>query len=160
MSLVSRQGAETEAAAAPADPEGEAATVMRVAGYAALFDRRDAGRDTIRRGAFSRTLAERQVARKGRLPLYWQHRPDVRIGWIEQASEDERGLRVIASIDNPKGGAAAALKAGKVTGLSFGYRARVFSRDEAGRELKDIDLFEVSLVTHPMQHGARVHMIA
>jgi hypothetical protein len=26
--------------------------------------------------------------------------------------------------------------------------------------LEDVDLFEVSLVTHPLQHGARVHFIA
>lgn len=129
---------------------------LRFAGYAALFDHRDAGRDTILRGAFARTLAERAEP----LPLFWQHRPDQRIGWIEQVSEDARGLRVVASIDNPQGGAAAALKRGTVTGLSFGYRARAFTRSPAGRELQDIDLFEVSLVTHPMQHGARVHLLA
>lgn len=133
---------------------------MRFAGYAALFDKRDAGRDTIRPGAFARTLAERAAPGKPPLPLYWQHNPDQRIGWIEQAGEDERGLRVIASIDNPMGGAAAALRSGRVNGLSFGYRARSFTRDEAGRELRDIDLFEVSLVTNPMQHEARVHMVA
>ncbi len=130
---------------------------LRFAGYAALFDRRDAGRDTIRPGAFARTLAERG---HGPLPLFWQHNPEQRIGWVEQAAEDERGLRVIARIDNRAGGAAAALQSGKVTGLSFGYRARAFDRDAQGRELRDIDLFEVSLVTHPMQHDARVHMVA
>jgi HK97 family phage prohead protease len=149
-----------EAPDAPPEAAAEADGTLRFAGYAALFDKRDAGRDTIRPGAFSRTLAKRRAGQQGRLPLYWQHRPDVRIGWIEQAREDDRGLAVIATIDNPQGGAAAALKAGKVTGLSFGYRARAFQRDAAGRELKDVDLFEVSLVTHPMQHGARVHMIA
>ena len=128
---------------------------LRFAGYAALFGKRDAGRDMIVPGAFTRTLAER----KDPLPLYWQHRPDQRIGWIEQVGEDARGLRVIASIDNPQGGAAAALKRGAVSGLSFGYRARGFTRDAAGRELQDVDLFEVSLVTHPMQHGARVHLL-
>ena len=128
---------------------------LRFAGYAALFDRRDSGRDTVRPGAFARTLAER----KDRLPLYWQHRPDQRIGWVETAAEDPRGLRVIAAIDNPDGGAAAALKRGAVTGLSFGYTARGFRRDGAGRELTDIDLFEVSLVTHPMQDAARVHLV-
>ncbi|HPB22267.1 MAG: hypothetical protein RL702_698 [Pseudomonadota bacterium] len=128
---------------------------MRLAGYAALFGRRDAGRDTIRPGAFTRTLAQRSEP----LPLFWQHRPDQRIGWIESAAEDARGLRVIARIDNPDGGAGAALRRGAVTGLSFGYRARSFTRDAAGRELTEIDLFEVSLVTHPMQHGARVHLI-
>lgn len=129
---------------------------MRLAGYAALFNQRDAGRDTIRPGAFARTLRERTRP----IPLFWQHRPDQRIGWIEQAAEDARGLRVIARIDNPEGGAAAALRAGKVTGLSFGYRARQFTRDARGRELTEIDLFEVSLVTHPMQHRARVHLFS
>ncbi len=128
---------------------------MRLAGYAALFDRRDAGRDRIAPGAFTRTLAAQAVP----LPLFWQHRPDLRVGWIETIAEDARGLRVVASIDNPAGGAAAALKRGAVTGLSFGYRARRFTRDHAGRELTDVDLFEVSLVTHPMQHAARVHLI-
>jgi len=129
---------------------------VRLAGYAALFGRRDAGRDTILPGAFARTLAQRSEP----LPLYWQHRPDQRIGWVETAAEDARGLRVVASIDNPDGGAAAALRRGAVTGLSFGYRARGFRRDQQGRELTEIELFEVSLVTHPMQHAARVHLVA
>ena len=128
---------------------------LRFAGYAALFDRRDGGRDVIRAGAFARSLA----ARRQPLPLYWQHRPDQRIGWVESAAEDTRGLRVIAAIDNPQGGAAAALRRGAVTGLSFGYVARGFKADGAGRELTEIDLFEVSLVTHPMQDGARVHLV-
>jgi HK97 family phage prohead protease len=66
---------------------------------------------------------------------------------------------VIATLDKPEGAAALALKRGTVTGLSFGYRARDFARNENGRELRAVDLFEVSLVTHPMQHGARVHLI-
>lgn len=129
---------------------------MRLAGYAALFGKRDAGRDAIQPGAFARTLAERSEP----LPLLWQHRPDLRIGWVEAAAEDQRGLRVIAVLDNPLGGAAAALKRGAVSGLSFGYRARAFTLAPQGRDLTEIDLFEVSLVTHPMQHTARVHLVA
>lgn len=134
----------------------DAAASLRFAGYAALFDRRDNGRDVIRKGAFARTLSERRQP----LPLYWQHRPDQRIGWVETVAEDARGLRVVAAIDNLDGGAAAALKRGAVTGLSFGYTARGYRHDERGRELTDIDLFEVSLVTHPMQDAARVHLVA
>lgn len=130
--------------------------MTRFSGYAALFDQRDAGNDIIRPGAFARTLAERSRRREGPLPLFWQHNPEQRIGWIEDAVEDERGLKVVALLDHPDGGAAAALKAGKVTGLSFGYRARSFTRDAQGRELREVDLYEVSLVTHPMQPGARV----
>jgi HK97 family phage prohead protease len=128
---------------------------LRFAGYAALFGKRDAARDAIRPGAFARTLA----GRSERLPLYWQHRPAQRIGWIEAAREDARGLRVIATLDQDDGVAARALKRGAVTGLSFGYRAREAARTAQGRDLIAIDLFEVSLVTHPLQHGARVHRI-
>ncbi len=128
---------------------------LRFAGYAALFDARDAGRDVIRKGAFTRTLA----VRKDPVPLYWQHRPDQRIGWIESVAEDARGLRVIGSIDNPEGGAGQALQHRKISGLSFGYVAKDSRRDQNGRELLDVDLFEISLVSHPMQHGARVHFV-
>ena len=133
---------------------------MRFAGYAALFDVADAGRDTIRRGAFARTLRERRQHGGAPLPLYWQHRPEQRIGWIERVAEDARGLRVIAALDNPLGRAGTMLRRRAVSGLSFGFRARRFRHSQAGRELFDVELFEVSLVTHPLQHGARVHFIA
>lgn len=129
---------------------------LRFAGYAALFGKPDAARDTIRPGAFARTLAERGDP----LPLLWQHRADLRIGWIESVAEDARGLRILGIVDNPFGAAGLALKRGTVTGLSFGYRARASRRTQQGRELLDIELFEVSLVTHPMQHEARVHLTA
>lgn len=129
---------------------------LRFAGYAALFGKRDAGLDVIRPGAFARALAERTA----RFPLLWQHRADLRVGWVEKIAEDARGLRVLARIDNPDGGAAAALRRGAVTGLSFGYRVRAASTDGIGRELTDLLLSEISLVTHPMQWGARVHLVA
>jgi hypothetical protein len=128
---------------------------IRFAGYAALFDIADAGRDTIRRGAFARTLAARATP----LPLYWQHRPDQPIGVIEHAAEDARGLRVIARIDRLASRAAQLLAAGKVSGLSFGFRTRAARQSRAGRELLEVELFEVSLVTHPLHPMARVHMI-
>ena len=129
---------------------------LRFAGYAALFGIRDAGGDLIRKAAFARTLTEQRQP----IPLFWQHRPDMRIGWVESIAEDAKGLRIIASIDNPQGGAGMALKQGKASGLSFGYRARGFARNASGRDLTDIQLLEVSLVTYPMQHTARVHLIA
>lgn len=128
---------------------------IRFAGYAALFDIADAGRDTIRRGAFAATLA----ARAAPLPLYWQHRPDQPIGVIEHAAEDARGLRVIARIDRPASRAARLLADRQVTGLSFGFRTRAARQSPAGRELLEVELFEVSLVTHPLHPMARVHLI-
>jgi HK97 family phage prohead protease len=128
---------------------------IRFAGYAALFDIADASRDTIRRGAFAATLA----ARKAPLPLYWQHRPDQPIGMIEQAAEDARGLRVIARIDRPASRAAKLLAAGQVNGLSFGFRTRAAQHSAAGRELLEVELFEISLVTHPLHPMARIHLV-
>ena len=132
-------------------------STLRIAGYAALFDKVDGARDTIRPGAFARTLAERRFGSLGPYPLYWQHRPDRRIGWVETVGEDARGLRIIATIDNPDGRAAKLLRERAVNGLSFGYRARAYRETRQGRELADIELFEVSVVTHPLQDGARIH---
>lgn len=119
---------------------------MRMAGYAAIFDAPDRGGDIVRKGAFAR-------AAKAGLPLLWQHDTARRIGFVESLSEDERGLRVIAQIDDD----AAPVKAG--AGLSFGYRVRGMDAPVFGRtyrELIDLDLIEVSVVTHPMQPLARV----
>jgi len=131
------------------------APIRRLAGYAALFNIADGARDTIRPGAFTRTLAERSEP----LPLYWQHRPSQRIGTVEAVCEDSRGLRVIARVDNVHSRAAQLLRERSVTGLSFGYRARSYRLLPAGRLLEDIDLLEVSLVTHPLQPRARVHLL-
>ncbi|MEP0189158.1 MAG: HK97 family phage prohead protease [Erythrobacter sp.] len=128
---------------------------VRFAGYAALFDIPDADRDTIREGAFSNTLKTRGTP----LPLLWHHRPDQVIGTVESVAEDKRGLRVVARLDRQNSRAATMLKRGAVSGLSFGYRAREARHSDQGRELTVIDLFEVSLVTHPLQHGARVHLV-
>ncbi|MFB0612963.1 HK97 family phage prohead protease [Aurantiacibacter poecillastricola] len=127
---------------------------VRIAGYAALFDIADSAHDTIVKGAFARTLADRREP----LPLYWQHRPDQPIGTVELAQEDERGLRVIARLENSDSRAISELLSRRTNGLSFGYRARGYRRHAEGRVLEDIDLFEVSLVTHPLQPGARVHL--
>lgn len=131
------------------------AAPLRIAGYAALFGIADGAGDTIRRGAFARTL----IGRRDPVPLLWQHRPGQRIGIVEQIAEDRRGLRVIARIDDPDSRAVAMLRQRAVNGLSFGYRARGFRRVPDGRFLDEIELLEVSLVTHPLQHGARVHLV-
>lgn len=123
---------------------------MRFAGYAAIFDRPDRGGDVVRAGAFARSL------KHGAVPLLWQHDAARPIGRIECLKEDRRGLRVIGRLVDTR--AARLLKAGAVQGLSFGYRVRA-ARGEAPRELTDLELVEVSLVTLPMQPRARVHAV-
>ncbi|MEA3016952.1 MAG: uncharacterized protein QOI38_1674 [Sphingomonadales bacterium] len=129
---------------------------MRFAGYAALFGRPDRGGDVVRAGAFARSLKRGA----GAVPLLWQHEAGRPIGRIYYLKEDRRGLRVIARLSESAAGreAAALLGEGAVTGLSFGYRVRE-SEGSAPRELVDLDLVEISLVTLPMQPKARVHAL-
>lgn len=136
-------------------PQHPADNTIRFAGYAAIFARPDASHDVILPGAFRRTLAERGEP----IPLFWQHRPELRIGWADYVAEDARGLRVIARIDRPSSRAAKMLSDKSMNGLSFGYRAHQFRNTATGRILADVELFEISLVSEPLQHGARVHHI-
>ncbi|MDT0506806.1 HK97 family phage prohead protease [Novosphingobium sp. MMS21-SN21R] len=135
-----------------------AAAPLRFAGYAAIFSKRDSGGDTILPGAFRASL-NRRLSEGLRLPLLWQHRPDQQIGWVDLAGEDQRGLRVVASITATDSAAARALKDGAVDGLSFGYRVRQGQTLAGGRALHELDIMEVSLVTRPMQPLARVHFV-
>jgi uncharacterized protein len=129
---------------------------VRFAGYAAIFGRPDRGGDVVRAGAFARALGRGP----GAVPLLWQHAPARPVGRIEYLKEDRRGLRVIARLSAGAAGreAAALLKEGAVRGLSFGYRVRA-ARGAGPRELTELELVEISLVTLPMQPRARVHAV-
>lgn len=129
---------------------------IRFAGYAAIFDRPDKGGDVIRKGAFAASL-ERGAA----VPLLWQHKAGAVIGRIEHLSEDRRGLRVIAELGEGANAARVAklVRGGRLDGLSFGYRVREAGRTGGLRELRDLELVEVSLVAEPMQPKARVHAV-
>src|SRR5688572_17831283 len=129
---------------------------VRFAGYAAIFDRPDRGGDVIRRGAFAGSLKMGEA-----VPLLWQHKAGAVIGRIEHLSEDERGLRVIAELGEGSDSARAAnlVRNGRLDGLSFGYRVREAGRSGGLRELRDLELVEISLVSEPMQPRARVHAV-
>lgn len=128
--------------------------MMRLAGYASVFDVPDRSGDVVAPGAFADAAAP--------LPLLWQHKADEPIGFVEWLREDARGLRITAQIVSQGRGceAAALVKAGAITGLSFGYRVKAASpvraRGVPGRRLERLELVEVSLVTFPMQREARV----
>jgi HK97 family phage prohead protease len=129
---------------------------VRFAGYAAIFNRPDKGGDVIRPGAFAGSLRSGEA-----VPLLWQHRSGAVIGRIEHLSEDGRGLRVIAELGDCDDAARAArlVRSGRLDGLSFGYRVREAGRSGGLRELRDLELVEVSLVAEPMQPKARVHAV-
>lgn len=129
---------------------------LRFAGYAARFDRIDNGGDVIRDGAF------RSAIEKGRqIPLLWQHKSGTVVGTVEQLREDARGLQLIGRIDERGVGSdvAGLVRAKRVDGLSFGYRVQKARRMDGVRELVELDLVEVSLVSNPMQPLARIHAV-
>ncbi len=128
------------------------------AGYAAVFHRRDAGGDVILPGAFVRSLRRRGV--RG-IRMLWQHDPGQPLGVWRVIREDARGLFVHGrlALETRQGRDVAALLAqGAVDGLSIGFRPVRAMRDRVRRTrlLKEIDLWEISLVTFPMQPAARV----
>lgn len=120
--------------------------VTRFAGYAAIFDAPDRGGDVVRKGAFGAV---------GDVPLLWQHRGQA-VGTIEMVGEDARGLRVVGRVTDAELGRL--VSAGAIDGLSFGYRV-IESRRGARRELRSVELVEVSLVAQPMQPLARIHAV-
>ncbi len=115
---------------------------VRFAGYAAIFHHADRGGDVLLPGALI-------VA--ARVPLLWQHR-GAAVGTIERLDEDARGLRVVATA---RGQVAALVRAGALTGLSFGYRV-LRARQGARRVIAAAELVEVSIVARPMQPLARI----
>ena len=127
-------------------------------GYASVFSEVDQGKDAVVPGAFARSLAQRGV--KG-VKLLWQHDPTEPLGHIKELSEDQHGLYIKAQLNLDVSRAREALslmRQGSLDGLSIGYKTLKSTRDEKQgiRHLIDIDLWEVSLVTFPMQPDARV----
>jgi len=65
-------------------------------------------------------------------------------------------LRVIAEVADAR---VRELVRRGLRGLSFGYRVREAGTAGGMRELRALDLVEVSLVARPMQSQARVHAV-
>jgi HK97 family phage prohead protease len=130
-----------------------------IAGYASLFGATDQGGDVVMKGAYGASL-ERLGATGSNVKLLWQHDPATPIGVWDEVREDATGLYVKGRllVETQKGREAAALiKAGAIDGLSIGYRTIKAERDAKGRrQLSELELWEVSLVTFPMLQQARV----
>ena len=124
---------------------------MKISGYASRFDERDAGGDTVHRGAFAASLLSQGRA----LPMLSDHQR--RVGSWHRATEDDHGLFVEGEVSDPA--LRRLIRAGRVRGLSIGYRTRR-SRDGPGRrDLLDLDLKEISVVAFPMLASARIEAI-
>ena len=132
---------------------------LRISGYASLFDRRDISADIVRRGAFAPSLIK---LAGGGLPMLLGHETHCPIGVWDRLIEDQSGLFVSGRLIGNEARTdrtAALIRAGALSGLSIGYRPLRVRKTREGRELLDLDLWEVSVVAFPMLRDARITQI-
>ncbi|MEO1138584.1 MAG: HK97 family phage prohead protease [Pseudomonadota bacterium] len=132
---------------------------LAIEGYASLFGDEDRGGDIVEKGAYAASL--KKLAEDGRqVKMLWQHDPAQPIGVWDEVREDDKGLfvkgRLLDSVERARE-AAALIAANAIDGLSIGYRTlKAVKNDKGCRLLKELELWEVSLVTFPMLPSARV----
>lgn len=136
-----------------------------IVGYGSVFDVVDSYRDIVVRGAFLDSIQKMKAAGR-KLKMLWQHRSDTPIGVWEEMAEDDRGLLLKGrlALSTYKGREVRELlKMGAVDGLSIG-----FSVPKGGEEydqsrnvnlLKQVDLWETSIVTFPANEAAMVEEV-
>jgi HK97 family phage prohead protease len=137
----------------------EEADGMHLEGYAALFNSRSENlggfTETIKPGAFRASLKSRND-----IKLLWNHDTGAVLGSTRAGTltlvEDERGLRVSATLPNTSYGrdAKELISRGDVSAFSFGFSMPARGGDEwnadgTERVLKSVRLHEVSLVAFP-----------
>lgn len=124
-------------------------------GYASRFGGVDSYGDTVLPGAYANTLKSRVRP----IQLRWNHWGPVIGKWLK-AEEDEHGLYVEGELTpghSVANDAYASMKHGAVTGLSIGYRPiQVRENGDGRRELKEIDLIEISVVESPADLAAQI----
>ncbi len=132
---------------------------LRLSGYASIFNKPDLSGDIVRRGAFAPSLIK---LAGGGLPMLLGHETGAPIGVWDRIIEDGSGLFVSGRIigGEPRSERTMALvRAGALSGLSIGYRPVRARKTASGRELLELDLWEVSIVAFPMLRAARITQI-
>jgi HK97 family phage prohead protease len=129
-------------------------------GYASTFGNTDSDGDVIEAGAFNRTLKAWEAKGKP-IPVLWQHNPHEPIGITEAATEDSKGLAVRGRLLTGITKAREALEAAKANilgGLSIGFSipkgATEWDAEAKVRRIKEVRLWEYSLVTFPANEEA------
>lgn len=128
---------------------------MSFTGYAAVFNSPSEPlpfTEVIREGAFKRSLKSRNE-----IKLFMNHNTDVVLGSTRagtlKLSEDSRGLLAQAELPDTSAGRdlSVLMKRGDVSSMSFGFsvppKGDAWSSDGATRELHQVRLHEVSIVT-------------
>lgn len=158
--LVSGQTAlETKVVATSTQPATDKGEFVAVAAAYSV----DRGRDGILYGAFEQTISRWRASGK-QVPVHWNHggEPKDIVGSADPWSMREVaevGLVIHGKLDLENSELARdtwrAMKVNAV-GLSFGYLAGQSERSGDVRELTELDLFEISLVSSPMNPDTRV----
>ena len=126
-------------------------------GHASVFGNVDDGGDIVEKGAFAKTIAEDFA----RIKILSQHdQCELPIGKPLELREDDKGLFIRGKISDTQKGRdiQTLLKDGVLNELSIGYDAVDYSVDESTgiRHLKQIKLWEVSIVTWAMNDQATI----
>ncbi|CAB4203794.1 Prohead protease [uncultured Caudovirales phage] len=124
-------------------------------GYAAVFDSPSEPMpftEFVKRGAFTKTIKDGADVR---LLIDHEGVPLARTkSGTLTLTEDDRGLRVVADLDPANPDAArvmSAMRRGDLSQMSFAFRTikDAWSDDRSVRELREVQLFDVSVVTFP-----------
>lgn len=133
---------------------------MTFEGYASKFGGVDSYGDRIDPKAYDRTIKPKN--RKRPVRLRWNHYGPI-IGKWASLEVDDVGLKVAGELTPGHRVAEdvyASMKHGAVDGLSIGYwPVKIEYIEEAGRKirlLKEIELFEISVVEEPADLGAKI----
>jgi HK97 family phage prohead protease len=128
-------------------------------GYASVFGVVDSYLDCVDVGAFKKTIKEND----GVFPMLDHHNVTAPIGVIHP-EEDKKGLKVLGELNMDVQRARelrSLAKQGAIGGLSIGYEVVKEKPDKTSgiRYLKEIKLWEISLVTFPACPGATVEEV-
>lgn len=127
-----------------------------ISGYASRFNIVDQGGDIVLPGAFTESLKKRHPL------MLWSHYSDTPLGRWFDLEEDHIGLRVDGQLamSTVKGRETFdLLKMKAISGLSIGYRTIKADRKGNARELKQVELFEISIVANPMLMEATIDAV-
>lgn len=127
---------------------------IKIFGYASIFHLKDRDGDIVLPGAFTTSLKL-----NCKVKLLWQHKQDHPIGTITKIFEDTKGLYVEGLIFNNISHTASARKMlleGVVDSFSIGYTIAEHFYNHDTRYLKQLNLFEVSIVTFPANVWAKL----
>lgn len=124
-----------------------------IEGFASIFGTADLGRDVVHKGAFA--------GARPPVPMLASHDPADVVGVWESLEETAEGLKVKGRLLVDAVARArevlAMVKAGAMRGLSIGYVAtKATKRQGGGRDLRAVDLKEISVVAVPMHPDARI----